>query len=191
MRLKRFSPLRDTSHRAGPPVVAVQKKHFWRCLPKQYLRTILEAGPSFTQERRYSVRGEFGALYFSGSKELCLMEIAGRAAQDSEAMACVEFEVTVDRVVDLTRQETRTTIGVQLEDLVRPRISKDAYAAPQRVARLVYGQRLQGLLAPSVHDANGRRRNWISLVLYPANLLRAFIREIQVEHVALHSMNQS
>jgi hypothetical protein len=171
----------ERSHRLGFPLVTIKEKHFWRCLPKQYIQTILEAGPSFTQERRYSVRGEFGALYFSGSKELCLKEIVGRSGEDSEVMACVEFEITLDRLVDLTRLETRTKLRVRLEDLIRPRISKDAYAAPQAIARRVYAEGLQGLLAPSVHDPRGEKSGWFNLVVYPANLARATIREVHIE----------
>jgi len=165
------------------PLVAVKDKHFWRCLPKAYLQTILEAGPSFTQERRYSVRGEFGALYFSGSKELCLREIFGRSGGDSEVMACVEFEITLDRLLDLTRPPIRAKLRVQLEDLIRPRIAKDAYAAPQAIARRVYAQGLPGLLAPSIHDPEGEHSGWFNLVVYPANLVRASIREVQIEEI--------
>lgn len=173
----------ERSARLSLSAVGVRKQHFWRCLPKRYLPTVLEAGPSFTHHRRYSVRGEFGALYFSASKELSLTEIASRIGQDSEAMACVEFEVTAVRLVDLTRPETRTRLRVQLEDLIRPRVSKDAYAVPQGIARRLYGDRLHGLLAPSVHDPRGEKRDWFNLVLYPANLIRASVREVQIEDV--------
>jgi hypothetical protein len=173
----------ERSQRLSLPFVAVKDKRFWRCLPKQYIQTVLEAGPSFTQERRYSVRGEFGALYFSGSKELCLREIFGRSGEDSEVMACVEFEITLDRLLDLTRLETRTKLRVQLEDLIRPRTYKDAYVTPQAVARRVYAEGLQGLLAPSVLDPKGEKSGWFNLVVYPANLARASIREVQIEEI--------
>ncbi|GEM_PF-3222171 len=163
--------------------VALKKKHFWRCIPEHYLETVLEAGPSFTQERRYSVRGEFGALYFGGSAELCAVEVAGRVGQDGEPVVCVEFEVSVEHLVDLTQPETRAKLRVRLEDLVRPRISLDAYAVPQRIARQLYHERLQGLIVPSVHDPEGRRQGWFNLVLYPAQLIRPSIREVQIQKV--------
>jgi RES domain-containing protein len=166
------------------PVVTVERRHFWRCVPQQFVHTILEAGPSFTHERRYSIRGEFGALYFSASKELALEEVFSRAGADGEAIACVAFQVTAERVADLTQAATRTRMGVQLADLLRPRISGDAYAAPQSVARRVYGNKLHGLLAPSIHDPRGEKKNWFNLVLYPAQLLRSSIREISVEILA-------
>src|SRR2546422_8160298 len=147
----------ERRHRLSLRLFTVRKRRFWRCLPKQYLPTLLEAGPSFTRDRRYSVRGEFGALYFSASKELSLKEIASRAGEDAEPMSSVELEVTVDRLVDLTRPETRTKLRVGLGDLIRPRVSKDAYAVPQAIARRVYRDRLHGLIAPSVHDPNGER----------------------------------
>ena|SRR2546426_2833523 len=174
----------ERRHRLSLRLFTVRKRRFWRCLPKQYLPTLLEAGPSFTRDRRYSVRGEFGALYFSASKELSLKEIASRAGEDAEPMSSVELEVTVDRLVDLTRPETRTKLRVGLGDLIRPRVSKDAYAVPQAIARRVYRDRLHGLIAPSVHDPNGERGDWFNLVLYPANLVRASIRELRAEDVA-------
>ena len=163
--------------------VRIRKQRFWRCLPKQHLETVLEAGPSFTQERRYSVRGEFGAIYFSGSKELSLREVASRAGQDGEVMACVEFEVTVERLVDLRRPETRTRFRVHLEDLIRPRISKDSYVVSQRIARRMYAEKVHGLLVPSVHDPKGQMKDWFNLVLYPANLIRSSIREVQIVEI--------
>ena len=151
--MKQFSAI--TGPRASLPIVALKRKHFWRCLPKRYIRTVLEAGPSFTRERRYSVRGEFGALYFSASKELSLSEVLVRAGDDGDVMSCVEFEITMDRLVDLTRPETRARLHVQLDDLIRPRIYRDAYEIPHQIARQVYQERLSGLLAPNVHDPMG------------------------------------
>ena len=171
------------SSRSDLRLVTLAKKPFWRCLPQAFLSTVLEAGPSFTQERRYSVRGEFSALYFSASKELCLKEVWGRTGPDGEVMACVEFEVTVDRLVDLTDQETRRRVRAQLDDLIRPRLSRHAYATPQRVARRIYREGFPGLLAPSVHDPRGEREDGFSLVLYPANLIRSSVRQVRVEEV--------
>lgn len=177
-----MKPLLMTRHarRARLPVIALREERFWRCLPRQFLPTVLETGPSFTRERRYSVRGEFGGLYFSAAQELSLSEVANRTGQDSEPMSCVEFEISLDRVLDLTRPQTRAALRVRLEDLVRPRISAGAYDVPQGIARRVYQERLCGLLAPSVHDPRGERPGWFNLVLYPANMVRAFIREVRV-----------
>lgn len=175
--------MRELAQRLEVRFVATRKRRFWRCLPKQHLESVLEAGPSFTQERRYSVRGEFGALYFSASKELALLEVSSRAGQDGEVMACVEFEVTVPRLIDLRRSQVRTAFRVRLEDLVHPRISKDAYVAPQRIARRVYREKVHGLLVPSIHDPEGGRKDWFNLVLYPANLIRTSLKEVQVEEI--------
>jgi RES domain-containing protein len=171
------------SNRRKFPTTSIRKMRFWRCVPKVYVRTVLEAGPSFTRNRRYSVRGEFGALYFSGSRPLSLEEVAGRVGEDGEVIVCVEFEVTVHRVVDLTRPEARTKLRIPLEDLVRPRLSEEAYEVPQKIARAVYEAKLDGLLVPSVHDPHGRRPDWVNLVLYPANLIGSFVRKILVEEV--------
>jgi hypothetical protein len=168
-------------HRLKFPTTAIRKMRFWRCVPKLYVRTVLEAEPSFTRNRRYSIRGEFGALYFSGSRELSLEEVAGRAGEDREVVVCVEFEATVHPLVDLTRPQTRIRLRIALEDLVRPRLSKDAYEVAQKIGRAVYEAKLDGLLVPSVHDPQGRRPDWVNLILYPANLIGSFVREIRVE----------
>ena len=169
---------------AGLPAVVLQEAHFWRCIPRHYLKTVLEGGPSFTRERRYSIRGEFSGLYFSASRELSLSEAANRTGQDSDRMCSVQFKITADHVVDLTQPETRVALRVRLEDLVRLRTSADAYEVPQRVARQVFQARLSGLLAPSVYDPNGERQGWFNLVLYPANIIRAFIREVRITDIA-------
>jgi RES domain-containing protein len=170
--------------RAGLPVVGLRDAHFWRCIPRRYLKTVLEPGPSFTGHRRYSIRGEFGALYFSASRDLSLAEATARTGEDSELMCSVEFKITAGQVVDLTRPEARTALRVRREDLVHPRTSANAYEVPQRVARQVYQERLSGLLAPSVYDPYGEKQRWFNLVLYPANLVRAFIREIDVSDLS-------
>ena len=170
-------------HRWNVPLTGLRKRHFFRTLPRSFLGTILESGPSFTRHRRYSVRGEFGALYFSASQDLSFHEVASRGSRDTEQMSCVEFEITADCLVDLTRPEVRSKLHVQLEDLVRPRISRDAYVVPQTVAKKVYAERLHGLIVPSPHDPQGEKGNWFNLVLYPANLIRAAIREIRVQDV--------
>jgi hypothetical protein len=99
-------------------------------------------------------------------------------------MCSVEFEVTVDRLIDLTRPETRRTLRIQLQDLIRPRVSANAYEVTQRIASQAYRQGLPGLLAPTVHDGKGTTAGWFNLVLYPANLARAFIREVRVHNIS-------
>jgi RES domain-containing protein len=98
-------------------------------------------------------------------------------------MSCVEFEITVDRLVDLTRPEIRGRLRVELADLIRARVSTDAYAVPQGIARRVYRDGLPGLMAPSVHDPNGEKADWFNLVLYPGNLVRAAIREVRAQDI--------
>jgi RES domain-containing protein len=175
----------EHGHPADLPLARIEAKTFWRCLPRQYLHTALEAGPSFTRDRRYSIRGEFGALYFSGSRDLCLKEATGRAGQDAEPLAMIEFEITASRLVNLTQAQVRKELHVRLDDLLRPRISKDAYLIPQAIARKVYGWRLHGLMAPSVYDPISRNKGWFNLILFPANLIRSAIREVSIQDAAL------
>jgi hypothetical protein len=166
-------------HRHHPHVrsdvrpVALLHQHLWRCVPKRFVKTLLEE-PSFTEERRYGVRDEFGALHFAGSAE-----VAGQLGEDGEEMVGAEFEITAARLADVTQPTTRALLRVKLEDVIRPRISGKAYAVPQRIARRLYQQRFERFLAPSVHDPEGKRQGWLNLILAPAQLIRFAIREIR------------
>jgi RES domain-containing protein len=174
-----------SSRTLGLPVTTIRKGRFWRCLVRQHAGTVLEAGPSFTRERRYNVRGEFSALYFSGAKELSIREVAVQAGSDGEVMACVEFLITLNPVVDLTHPDIRRKLGVHLDDLIRPRVFKDGYAATQALARRFYAERLPGMLVPSVLDPNGQRSGWRNLIIFPANLIRGAVRELGSTDIVL------
>jgi len=160
------------------PTIAVHRKRVWRCLPVRFAATALESGPSFTKDRRYSVQGEFGAIYLSASKDLAWQEWKQRGGEDAEPAGCVEFELTLDKLVDLTAPSVQKRLGIKAGDLVKPRISPEAYAVTQAIARRVYAQKLHGLLAPSIHDANGEKPDWFNVVLYPANVMRRCVRQI-------------
>lgn len=160
------------------PTIAARRQRVWRCVPVQFVATVLESGPSFTKDRRYSVQGEFGAIYLSASEELALLEWRQRAGEDAEPAACIEFELTLDHLVDLTSKAVQKRLGVQTVDLVRPRIAAEAYAATQAVARQVYAQKHHGLIVPSIHDSAGEEPGWFNIVLYPANLVHRCLRQI-------------
>ncbi|HVO32518.1 MAG TPA: RES family NAD+ phosphorylase [Elusimicrobiota bacterium] len=147
-------------------------------MPNAFESTALESGPSFTKDRRYSVQGEFGAVYFSGSKTLSEFESDERGGEDAERLSYLAFALTVDKLVDLTLRKTRDHLGVRLDDLVRPRTAKDRYEVTQAVARQIYARRLNGLIVPSVHDPKRQKPDWFNVVLYPAHLLRVCLRPI-------------
>src|SRR5436190_15960449 len=107
----------------------------WRCLPARVKETALESGPSFTKDRRYSIQGEFGAVYFSASKALSQLEVDQRAGTDVEPMAHLGFELTVDKLVDLTSPKVRKALHVSLDALVQSRTAPDRYRIPQLIAR--------------------------------------------------------
>src|ERR1039457_5933150 len=109
------------------PTVRVRKKNVWRCVPSAFEPTALESGPSFTKDRRYSIQGEFGAVYFSGSSELAQLEAAEHGQEDRAPVSYLAYELTLDHLVDLTKKEGRAAFGVALADLVKPRIAKDRY----------------------------------------------------------------
>jgi len=164
---------------AVPPTTSVLKQRLWRCVPKAFLETALESGPSFTKDRRYSVQGEFGAVYFSGAKELAQWETGERAGQDAEPMAYLEFELTLNKLVDLRSPKVQAFFKFPLEALVKSRTAPERYAATQTIARRVYAAKLHGLIAPSVHDPKSQKTDWFNVVLYPAHLMLSCLRFVE------------
>jgi RES domain-containing protein len=160
------------------PTISLRNRGVWRCLPKAFEMTALESGPSFTKDRRYSIQGEFGAIYLSASKALSQREAGERGGEDLETLAYPSFELTLNKLVDLTSRKTRSHFGVSLEDLVRSRISKNRYEITQKLARRIYANQLNGIIAPSVYDPRGEQPGWFNVVLYPAQILRICLRRI-------------
>ncbi len=161
-----------------PPTVSVSRRRLWRCIPKAFVNTALESGPSYTKDRRYSVQGEFGAVYLSGSKELAKWETDERAGDDVEPVEYLEFELTLDKLVNLRSPKTQAFFKLPLEMLVRSRTDPDRYVATQMVARRIYAAKLHGLIAPSVHDPKSQKSDWFNVVLYPAHIMQSCLRLI-------------
>jgi hypothetical protein len=161
------------------PTISVSRQRLWRCVPKIFTSTVLESGPSFTKDRRYSIQGEFGAVYFSGSKDLAELEADERVGLDAEPMAYLEFELTVHQLVDLRSPKIRGYFGAPLEQLVKSRIASDRYVTTQTIARKIYTAKLRGLLVPSVHDPEGQKAGWFNVVLYPAHLMQSCLRAVR------------
>ena len=177
-RIDPYGLLMDLAHKvAKAQKTRVLKGRFWRCLPESYAHTALESGPSFTQERRYSVRGEFGALYFSSSEDLAQTEAGRRIGDHGEPIVCLEFEVSLDKILDLTQEAVRKALGVRLAELVKKPLATDAYGVPQAIGRASFVGGISGLMVPSVHDPD-TSREWFNLVLYPGNLVRSHIKQI-------------
>jgi RES domain-containing protein len=157
----------------------LSRKLFWRCVPTAFQHTILESGPNFVRSSRYSVRGEFSGLYFSGSKELAQKEFADRVGDQGETFLCQEFEVTADQILDLTKPENQKNIGISLHDLVRPRHTPHAFDATHDIARASYMGRSNGILAPSIYDPDLSKEDWFNLVIFPANLIQICIKPLK------------
>ena len=131
-----------------------------------------------SRRSRYSIRGEFSGLYFSLSRELCVPRGLNLPRHATAPFSVLEFEVSLDAVVDLCSPEIRRRLGVQIADLKRSRISEDRYAITQAIAHKMYQGHANGLIVPSMHD-DGHHPDWANLVIYPANVLRQFIVQRQ------------
>jgi RES domain-containing protein len=103
-----------------PPVSL--RGHFFRLVPSIHAEAIGETGPSFTVGGRYNPRGEFGAFYLSQSTELCWKETLKRfnnVPEDIPPQSSGEFQVSITKCLDLTDEETRKVLGVDLEDITQ------------------------------------------------------------------------
>ena len=148
---------------------------FWRGIPERFVSTSLEPGPNFHRSTRYSVQRLFSGLYFSSSVDLSKAEIAGKVGEDGEPVKFLKYEIDIDDIVDFRNQKSRDVFGVTLEEITRHKSETGAYNATQRIAKTLYDNGIQGLIAPSAHHPSNAE--WANLVIYPANVIRAFIRE--------------
>lgn len=96
---------------------------FFRLIPSIHAEAISETGPSFAVGGRYNSRGEFGALYLSESPDVCWKETLKKynnLPDDVPDQSLGEFEMNIQRCLDLTDEGTRKMLGVTLEDITEP-----------------------------------------------------------------------
>lgn len=148
---------------------------FWRGVPRRFRETLLESGPNFRNPTRYAVPNEFSGLYFSGNLEQSRKEVASKADGQEDAFVFAQFAIKIDSIVDLSAPQMQKYFSVSLEDIVKPKHLPGAYDATQRIAKIIYTNRLNGILAPSTYDPYNRES--CNLVLFPGNIIQERIKE--------------
>ncbi len=142
---------------------------FYRAVPGAFLRSLLDNGPSFQNEKaRFNIPRSFSALYFSDSQKTVLEEIkpidstGGRAVTP---LVITAFQIKTQNIRDLTSQKAVEKLGFTLKDL-RQSFTNDAEHLLPRSLALYCKKRLQasGIL---VQSAVCKGKN---LVLFPDSL---------------------
>jgi RES domain-containing protein len=113
-----------------------------------YASTIDDIGPSFIYGGRYNPRNEFGVLYLSSSEDCPVLErlrqVKGRR-DNLLPQRVADFNVKIQKCLDLLSRDTLKILGISREDLVR-----DAdFSVPQGVSREARNVGFEGLIAPS------------------------------------------
>ena len=137
-------------------------------IASKYREEIASDRGAFFGGGRYNVPEQFGALYLGESLEAVRAEVARRRAPKAPMVLGV-FEVTLNRVCDLTNPEIRNRLGLQADNLV-----KDDWSLTQEVAIVVREAGFEGILAPSAAGP------YVNLIVFSDRLLP----DSRVDHLA-------
>lgn len=124
----------------------------YRVCPARHGGSMVSMRGAFQHGARYNIRGYFGALYTSLSKETARRELA-RYFTASPVGGFVEASIglRLNRVVDLTNRKLLRKAGIAWEQLI------DAnYAITQEVGLRAWESGVEALLAPSAADPQER-----------------------------------
>ena len=87
-------------------------------------------------------------------------------------MVEVEFEVDLERVIDLTDPKQRADLDIEPNDLLED--TEDTHAIPQSVAKRLRRKGIEGILVPSARDHDGK-----NMVLFLENIDPQKIRKVR------------
>lgn len=140
------------------------KGRFWRVLSPRWAHRPLDGSGAARNGGRWNRPGA-AALYMSGAFQTAVAEYQQELSVRPGTF--VAYDVSADRVADLTSAESRETLGVALEDLAGPwkplaLIRRGTPATWLLADRLAVGA--QGAMVPSAVDPAG-----LNLVLWRWN----------------------
>lgn len=156
---------------------SLRGRTFWRCIESAFAATALDGGPNFHEGGRYSVAGEFSAVYLSENKALARLEKTdGRDI--FEDLKDIRFGFAADvHIPDLTNPKVQARLdgdfGVSLAELTAP--GALAYRRTQPVGRTAFAAGLPGFLTPSSRPPMPGQEHWRNLVLFPANVISRWL----------------
>ena len=140
--------------------VKIERKRFCRTVGSDWANTILETGPSFNGGGRFNSPGFFGALYFSEDQNIAYREwLREREAGEAEPHVTFTFEITLDKVIDLTAREDFEVVEWRT----------GGYQKPREIAVEAYRNQAEGILYRSAKA----KEEVENLVVFPANILKS------------------
>jgi len=148
----------------------------YRAISKEYADP-LSTGGSKKVSGRWHIKGEFNALYLSGSKKVCIEELKRRVDDETiiEGLFNIfEIEINVSKILDLTSKENLKILEVDENDLLSGSVYElNEVDLPNNLAKAAYELGFEGILVKSATSAGN------NIVLFPANKLK--VSKIEVK----------
>jgi RES domain-containing protein len=117
----------------------------YRICPARYGENMISMRGSLQFGARYNIRGYFGALYTSLSKETARREIARYfTVPPKGGFVEASIGLRLSRVVDMTNRRLLRKAGIAWEQLIGTR-----YTITQEIGLRAWESGIEGLLAPS------------------------------------------
>jgi len=124
----------------------------YRICPARYSGNLVSMRGSFLNGARYNIRGYFGTLYTSLSKEAARGEMVRYfTAPPKDGFVEAAILLRLSRVVDLTNSRLLRKAGVALEQLIGAH-----YTITQEIGLRAWENGIEALLAPSAAHQTGR-----------------------------------
>ncbi len=158
----------DLASRLSRLALRTIQGEFYRTISEQVAQYALEDGPSYQFNNRYNIPEKFGALYFADNPEVCraTLEKRGFLASRTVPFTLLSFEISCNRILDLTDLKTLSHLSIHIEDFLKNSDLPGAYDLPQKFASSIYDQgAINGLFVPDVS------RTGNTLVIYPSRVL--------------------
>jgi RES domain-containing protein len=117
----------------------------YRICPARYGGNLVSMRGSFLHGARYNIRGYFGTLYTSLSRETARREMARYfTARPRDGFVEASILLRLSRVVDLTNTRLLRKAGIAWEQLIGTR-----YSITQEIGLRAWENGIEALLAPS------------------------------------------
>ena len=124
----------------------------YRICPARFAGSVVSMRGSLLHGARYNIRGYFGALYTSYTRETARREMARYFTVEPEGgFAEAAIRLRLSRVVDLTNRRLLRQAGVEWAQLVAPELLQT-----QEIGLRAWESGIEALIAPSAADPEAR-----------------------------------